>query len=57
MNKQAETDSKCLGKAAAWTFIILAGVISLFSDITYEDARSISGPFLCELKASAAVVR
>ncbi len=32
------------------------GVVSLFSDITYEGARSISGPFLGELKASALVV-
>jgi MFS family permease len=47
---------KDLTKAAAWRFIILLGVISLFSDITYEGARSISGPFLGELKASALVV-
>jgi MFS family permease len=40
----------------AWRFIILLGVISLFSDITYEGARSISGPFLGELQASAVVV-
>jgi MFS family permease len=40
----------------AWRFIILLGIISLFSDITYEGARSISGPFLGELKASAVVV-
>jgi len=45
-----------LNKSAAWRFIILLGVISLFSDITYEGARSISGPFLGELKASALVV-
>ena len=45
-----------LTKAAAWRFIILVGVISLFSDMTYEGARSISGPFLGELKASALVV-
>ncbi len=43
-------------KSAAWRFIVLLGVISLFSDITYEGARSISGPFLGELKASALVV-
>jgi MFS family permease len=43
-------------KSAAWRFIILLGVISLFSDITYEGARSISGPFLGELQASALVV-
>jgi len=45
-----------LTKTAAWRFIILVGVVSLFSDITYEGARSISGPFLGELKASAVVV-
>jgi MFS family permease len=56
IDQPAETDSKYLGKAAAWKFIILVGVVSLFSDITYEGARSISGPFLGELKASAAVV-
>ncbi len=31
-------------------------MVSLFSDMTYEGARSISGPFLGELKASALVV-
>jgi MFS family permease len=40
----------------AWRFIVLVGVVSLFSDMTYEGARSISGPFLSELKASAVVV-
>ena len=49
-------EPKDLNKAAAWKFIILVGVVSLFSDMTYEGARSISGPFLGELKASAAVV-
>ena len=45
-----------LNKSAAWRFIILVGVVSLFSDMTYEGARSISGPFLRTLKASALVV-
>ena len=45
-----------LNKTAAWRFIILVGVVSLFSDMTYEGARSISGPFLGQLKASALVV-
>ena len=45
-----------LAPAAAWKFIILLGVVSLFSDMTYEGARSISGPFLGTLKASALVV-
>ena len=42
--------------AAVWKFIILVGVVSLFSDLTYEGARSITGPFLGLLQASAAVV-
>lgn len=41
---------------AAWRFILLIGVISLFSDLTYEGARSISGPFLGTLQAGAVVV-
>jgi MFS family permease len=42
--------------SAALKFIILVGVISLFSDLTYEGARSISGPFLGTLQAGAVVV-
>lgn len=45
-----------LTRNAAWKFIIFIGVISLFSDLTYEGARSISGPFLGALQASALVV-
>ncbi|MFA4903256.1 MAG: MFS transporter [Desulfobaccales bacterium] len=48
--------SKDLNKAEAWKFIILVGVVSLFSDMTYEGARSITGPFLGILNASATVV-
>lgn len=40
----------------AWRAIILFGVVSLFADVTYEGARSISGPFLESLGASAAIV-
>jgi MFS family permease len=45
-----------LTRARAWRFIILVGVVSLLSDMTYEGARSIAGPFLAELHASALVV-
>ncbi len=48
--------SKDLHRAAAWKFIILVGVVSLFSDMTYEGARSITGPFLGSLKASATII-
>jgi MFS family permease len=40
----------------AYQFIIMLGVVSLFGDITYEGARSVTGPFLYTLGASAAMV-
>ncbi|OIO33270.1 MAG: MFS transporter [Candidatus Omnitrophica bacterium CG1_02_40_15] len=43
-------------KRAAFKFIILLGVVSLFGDITYEGARSITGPYLAVLGASAGIV-
>lgn len=43
-------------KRHAIRFIVFLGVVSLFADVTYEGARSISGPFLNFLGASAAAV-
>ncbi len=37
-------------------FIILLGIVSLLADMTYEGARSITGPYLAILGASAVVV-
>ena len=37
-------------------FIVFMGFVSLFADITYEGARSITGPFLAVLGANAAIV-
>ncbi|MEJ5300386.1 MAG: MFS transporter [Thermodesulforhabdaceae bacterium] len=37
-------------------FVVLLGAVSLFSDATYEGARSITGPFLEDLGASAFIV-
>ena len=37
-------------------FIVLLGIVSLFGDITYEAARSITGPYLATLGASASIV-
>jgi hypothetical protein len=45
-----------LGARAALFFVILIGCVSLFSDMTYEGARSVTGPFLKLLGASATVV-
>jgi MFS family permease len=44
------------GGRSALFFVILIGCVSLFSDMTYEGARSITGPFLKILGASATVV-
>ncbi|HXX37757.1 MAG TPA: MFS transporter [bacterium] len=43
-------------RAAALRFVILLGVVSMFSDMTHEGARGISGPFLGTLGASAVIV-
>lgn len=45
-----------LSKASALQFVILMGLISLFADITYEGARSITGQYLAILGASGTVV-
>lgn len=37
-------------------FVVLLGFVSLFGDMTYEGARSITGPFLAALGASAFIV-
>ena len=45
-----------LSQKTALKFVILLGVVSLFADATYEGARSIAGPYLAFLGASAAIV-
>lgn len=42
--------------SAAMAFIVLFGVVSLFSDMTHESANSIRGAFLSLAGASAAVI-
>jgi len=37
-------------------FIVLLGIVSLFGDVTYEGARSVTGPYLATLGASASIV-
>lgn len=41
---------------SALHFVLLIGVLSLFADFTYEGSRSILGPYLASLQASATVV-
>ncbi|RNI24949.1 MFS transporter [Flexivirga caeni] len=45
-----------LARRAALRFVLLIGVVSAFSDMTHEGARSITGPFLGSLGASGLVV-
>jgi MFS family permease len=40
----------------AFRFVLLIGVLSFFADFTYEGARSVLGPYLAMLGASATVV-
>lgn len=43
-------------RSSAIRFIVCLGIVSLFADMTYEGARSVIGPFLQNLGASAAQV-
>jgi MFS family permease len=52
----AATELSDISKPAAIKFVVLIGIVSLFSDFTYEGARSITGPFMAVLGASATVV-
>lgn len=40
----------------AFNFVLLFGVVSLCADVTYEGARSITGPYLSMLGATATIV-
>lgn len=43
-------------KSHGLKFIVMLGFVSMFADMTYEGARSIIGPYMYTLGASAAVV-
>jgi predicted MFS family arabinose efflux permease len=50
------TTASDISKRTALRFVVMLGVVSLFADMTYEGARSITGPFLAVLGASGTVV-
>ncbi|MCK7578151.1 MAG: MFS transporter [Chromatiales bacterium] len=54
MNTASHSETIDLRRATR--FVVLLGLVSLFADMTYESARSITGPFLQTLGASALVV-
>ena len=56
LQNRRDSLAKVRGKNRALKFIFLLGIVSLLSDLTYEGARSITGPFLAMLGASGAIV-
>lgn len=42
--------------SSAFAFVFIMGIVNFFSDMTYEGASSINGPFLKTLGASAAII-
>jgi len=48
--------STARGKRIALRFVLLVGVLSFFADFTYEGSRSIIGPYLASLGATATAV-
>src|SRR5262252_5630157 len=55
-SSHVDRPSASLTRGTALTFVILLGVVSLFADMTYEGARSITGSYLAVLGASATAV-
>jgi len=55
LSKLADINNQS-SRTTAFKFIVLLGIVSLFADITYEGARSINGPYLALLGASATTV-
>lgn len=54
--RAAQRPRGALARGSALRFVLLIGVVSMFSDMTHEGARGITGPFLGTLGASAVVV-
>jgi len=55
-SSEKEAKKQSQAKTTALKFVLLIGVMSLFADFTYEGSRSIIGPYLALLGASAAAV-
>lgn len=48
--------NRILPGSTAFRFVLVLGIANLFADMTYEGARSVTGPFLGSLGASAGIV-
>lgn len=53
---QRLVDSMNQAKSTAFRFLIMIGVANLFADLTYEGGRSVIGPFMAHLGATAAII-
>src|SRR4051812_8577402 len=56
MTQPAQSKTPDLSPGSAMRLVVLLGIISLFADMTYEGARSITGPYLAYLGANATAV-
>lgn len=56
MNETPSLLGRDLLRQSAVRFIVLLGIVSLFADMTYEGARSVTGPYLGALGAGGAAV-
>jgi predicted MFS family arabinose efflux permease len=56
MSEKSEVSNQTAVRNTALKFVLLIGILSFFADFTYEGSRSIIGPYLATLQASAAVV-
>ncbi|MFJ4946932.1 MFS transporter [Streptomyces sp. NPDC088760] len=54
--RAAGTEGPGPGGMGPWRFVVWFGVVSLLADFVYEGARSVTGPLLASLGASALVV-
>jgi MFS family permease len=56
LNSRSEAVAGADRRSRAIRFVVLVGIVSLFADLTYEGSRSITGPYLAVLGASATAV-
>jgi MFS family permease len=56
MRVPSTTPGQVRAALSPWRFVLVFGMVAMLADVVYEGARSVSGPFLASLGASAAAV-
>jgi predicted MFS family arabinose efflux permease len=56
MSNHSNASAPSAAQQTALKFVLLIGILSFFADFTYEGSRSILGPYLASLQASAFAV-